>query len=137
GASCDVEREQQVLGEIMSRLLGGHFEGRAIVGSAGGHHHMMDRARQILEERLDCGRIAGVEGGGTLCAELTCCLPDSLLFAPGEDNAGALRASAPGGFQPYAGAAADHDNSLAEQFRFTGGCSRGCGCHGSSDRWCN
>src|SRR5215472_3182697 len=65
-ATCDLEREQQVLGEAASRLLRRHFEGRPVVGSTGGDHHVVDRGWKILEERLEGGRIVGVEGRGAL-----------------------------------------------------------------------
>jgi hypothetical protein len=117
GATCDCEREQQVLGEAASRLLWRHFEGRPVVGSAGGHHHVIDRVREILEERLQGGRIVGVEGRDPLRVELVRCLLEAFGIAPGEDDAGALGARSPGGFRPDAGAAADDDDSLAEQFR--------------------
>jgi hypothetical protein len=43
----------------------------------------------------------------------------------------------PSGFQPDAGAPADDDDGLAEQFRFApGGYSSGCGGHDSSGAWC-
>ena len=41
-----------------------------------------------------------------------------LGVAAGEDDLGALGAGAPGRLEPDAGAAADHDDGLAEQLRF-------------------
>jgi hypothetical protein len=65
--------------------------------------------------------------------ELERCLLEALGIAPGEDDAGALGAGSPGGFQPDAGAAADDDDGLAEQFRFAmGRYSSGCVGHDSS-----
>src|SRR5262249_52832079 len=137
GATCDLEREQQVLGEAASRLLWRHFEERPVVGSASGDHHVIDRGWEILEERSQGGRIVGVEGRGALRVELERCLLEAFWIAPGEDDAGPLGAGAPGGFQPGAGAAADDDDGLAEQFRFApGGYSSGCGGHGTSGGWC-
>jgi hypothetical protein len=133
GATCDLEREQQVLGEAASRLLWRHFQWRPVVGSAGGDHHVVDRGWESLEERLQGGRIVGVEGRGVLRVELERCSLEAFRAAPGEDDAGALGAGSPGGFQPDAGAAADDDDGLAEQFRFAlGGYSSGCGGHDSS-----
>ena len=63
-------------------------------------------------------RIVCVEGRGALRVELDRCLLKALGIAPGEDDAGALGAGSPGGFQPDAGAAADDDDGLSEQFRF-------------------
>jgi hypothetical protein len=107
-----------VLGEAASRLLWRHFEGRPVVGSTGGDHHVVDRGWKTLEERLEGGRIVGVEGRGALRGDLARCLFEAFGIAPGEDEAGALGAGSPGGFQPDAGAAADDDDGLAEQFRF-------------------
>src|SRR5262249_5784128 len=80
-------------------------------------------------------RIVGVEGGGALRAKLDRRLLEAFGVAPGEDNAGALGAGSPGGFQPDAGAAADDDDGLAEQFRFALGDSSGGGGHDSSGAW--
>src|SRR5262249_559255 len=41
GATCDLEREQQALGEAASRLLRRHCEGRPVAGRASGDHHVM------------------------------------------------------------------------------------------------
>jgi hypothetical protein len=43
-------------------------------------------------------------------------LLEAFGIAPGEDDPGALGAGSPGGFQSDAGAAADEDDGLAEQF---------------------
>jgi hypothetical protein len=107
------------------------------VGCAGGHHHLVDRDLEILEERLQGGRIVGVEGRAVLRVELERCLLEAFGIAAGEDDAGALGAGSPGGFQPDAGAAANDDDGLAEQFRLaTGGYSSGSGGHDSSGGWC-
>src|SRR5262249_34183079 len=74
GAPCDLEREQQALGEAASRLLRRHFEGRPVAGRASGDHHVVDRGREIVEERPQGRRIGGVEGGGALRAKLERCL---------------------------------------------------------------
>ena len=103
------------------------------MGSTGGDHHVVDRRWEILEERLQGSRIVGIEGRGALRAEFERCSLEPFGIAPGEDDARALRAGSPGGFQPNAGAAADDDHGLAEQFRFAlGGYSSGCGFHDSS-----
>jgi hypothetical protein len=78
---------------------------------------MVDRAWKIPEERLQGGRIVGVEGRGAPRVELDGRLLEAFGIAPGEDNAGALGAGSPCGFQPDAGAATDDENGLAEQFR--------------------
>ena len=103
-----------MLGEATSRLLWRHFEGRPVVGNAGSDHHMVDRGREILEERPQGGRIVGVEGRGALRIEFERCSLEAFRIAPREDDAGALSAGPPGGLQPDAGAAADDDDNLAE-----------------------
>ena len=94
---------------------------------------MIDRSWEILKERLQAGWIVRVEGRGALRVELARCLLEAFGIAPGEDDAGALGAGSPGGFQPDAGAAADDDDGLAEQFRFAmGRYNSGCVGHDSS-----
>ena len=88
------------------------------MGSTGGDHHVVDRGWKISEERLEGGRIVGVEGGGALRVELKGYLFEAFGIAPGEDDTGTLGAGSPGGFQPDAGAAADDDDGPAEQCRF-------------------
>jgi len=88
------------------------------MGSTGGDHHVVDRGWKILEEGLEGGRIVGIEGRGALRVDLARCLLEAFGIAPGEDEAGALGAGSPGGFQPDARGAADDDDGLAEQFRF-------------------
>jgi hypothetical protein len=90
GAACNVERKQQVLSESLSRVLQGHFERREIAGSAGSDHNMVNRAWQILKERLQGSRIVGIEGRGALGAEFARRLFESVAIASGEDDAGAL-----------------------------------------------
>src|SRR5262245_22711959 len=128
-ASCDLEHEQRALGEAASRLLWRHFEGRPVAGRASGDHHLVDRSWEIVEERPQGRRIVGVEGRGALRVQLERRLLEAFAVAPGEDNAGALGAGSPGGFQPDAGAAADDDDGLAEQFRFALSDSSGGGSH--------
>jgi hypothetical protein len=94
------------------------------------------RVDNAQEERLQGARIVGVEGRGALRAKLERRLLEAFGIAPSEDNAGALGAGSPGGFQPDAGAAADDDDGLAEQFRFALGDSSGGGGHDSSGASC-
>jgi hypothetical protein len=70
------------------------------------------RGWEILEERLQGGRIVGVEGCDALRVELERCSLEAFRIAPGEDDAVALGAGSPGGFQPDAGAAADDDDGV-------------------------
>ena len=79
---------------------------------------MIDRGWQILKERLQGDRIVGVKSRCALRVYIERCLLEAFGIAPSEDDAGALGVSSPGGFKPDARAAADDDDSLAEQFRF-------------------
>src|SRR5262249_57840877 len=87
-------------------------------------------------ERRQGGRIVAVEGRGGRPVEMEGCLLEALRIAPGKDDAGALGAGSPGGLQPDAAAAADHNDGLAEQYRIAlGGYSSRCGGHSSSVGW--
>ena len=68
------------------------------MGSAGGDHHVVDQGWDILEERLQGGRIVGVENRSALRVELKRCLLKAFGIAPGEDDAGALEAGLAGRF---------------------------------------
>ena len=81
------------------------------MGSAGSDHNMVNRARQILKERLQGSRIVGIEGRGALGADFARRLFEAFAIASGEDDAGALGAGTPSGFT------ANDDDGLAEQFR--------------------
>ena len=87
------------------------------MGSPGSNHNMVNRARQILKERLQGSRIVGIEGRGALGAEFARSLFEVFAIAPGEDDAGALSAGAPSGFKAYTSAAANDNDGLVEQFR--------------------
>lgn len=89
------------------------------MGSAGRRHDMVDWPGQIPEERLQRGRIVDIEGCDFICVSLTCCHIQAISFACREDDSGTLSASAPGGLQPDAGAAADDDDGLVAYIRFT------------------
>jgi hypothetical protein len=71
-----------------------------------GSGNMVNRARQILKERLQGSRIVGIEGRGALGAEFVRRLFEAFAIASGEDDAGALGAGTPSGFKAYARAAA-------------------------------
>ena len=62
------------------------------MGSAGSDHNMVNRARQILKERLQGSGIVGIEGRGALGAKFARRLFQALGIASGEDGAGALGA---------------------------------------------
>ena len=111
----DREREQHVLAERSARFFGVHFERGLVARAAARDQHVVDRCWQLLEESLQRSRIAGVEGGGALGAELEPSLLQALAVARREDDLGALGPGASGGLQTDPGAPADHDDGLPEQ----------------------
>src|SRR5215472_7881871 len=97
---------------------------------------MVDRCWQLLEERLERGRVVGVEGRGALSPELLRCALEAFGIAAGEDYIGTLSPCPSSCLETYACAAADHDDSLSDEFRFApAGTRSSCG-HDSSDGWC-
>jgi hypothetical protein len=94
---------------------------------------MVDHGRQVTEESLEWSRIGGVEGRCAQRFELPGGLLKALGIPASEDQPGPLSACSSGRFQPYAGAAADYNDSLPKEFRFApdgdGSC---CGAHDSS-----
>ena len=59
----DLDREQDVLVEVATRLGEIHLEQGAVVRSACGDHHVVDRTAELGEEPLEESRIADVERG--------------------------------------------------------------------------
>ena len=81
----------------------------------------------------DCREAGSLASKTAVRVEIERCLLEAFGIASSENDAGALDAGSPGGFQPDAGAAADNDDGLAEQFRFAlGGYSSGRCAHDSS-----
>jgi len=100
---------------------------------AGCDHHVVDRGRQVAEERLEGSRIRGVEGRSAQRGDLARGDLEPLGIAAGEDQLGPLSACSSGGFEPDAGATADHDDGLPEEFRFAlDGRGVVCGAHHTS-----
>jgi hypothetical protein len=96
---------------------------------------MVDWSRQVEEKSLERSRIVGVEGRGAERAELARGALQALGVPGGENHVGSLGARPSRRFEPDAGATADHDDGLPEEFRFAlGARSQGCGVHDSSDR---
>ena len=124
--SSDLEHLQKVRVEVAARLLEVHVEKTPVVRPAGGHHHVVDRRRQAPEESLQCSRIVGVERRSAQRLELPGGELEAFGIAAGEDQARPLGACSPGRFEPDAGAAADHDDSLPEEFRFVPDGNGGC-----------
>jgi TetR/AcrR family tetracycline transcriptional repressor len=89
-----------------------------VVRAGAGHQHVVNRSRQAGEELPEGGRVGGVEGRDLARADIGRGLLEVLGVPAGEDDLRALLAGAAGGFQAYAGAAADHEDGLPAQFRF-------------------
>ena len=81
----------------------------------------------VPEEPLEGSRIRGVEGRGAQRAELGRGALQALGIPASEDYVRPFSAGSSGGLEPDAGATADHDDGLPEQFRFAMA-GRGGGC---------
>jgi len=130
GESRDLEFQQEVRVEGATRLRQVHVEQASVGRKARCHHYVVDRGRQVTEEPLERSRIHGVEGCGAQRAELHRGTLEALGIPAGEDQPGPLSTCPSGCFQSDAGAAADHNNGLPEEFWFAldrGG--SGCGAH--------
>jgi hypothetical protein len=78
---------------------------------------MVDRDWQLVEEPLKPVEIGGVEGGNT-GAQLEAGLVQGVRVARRDDHLGSPLPREAGRLEPDAGAAADHDDGLAEQLPF-------------------
>ena len=92
-----------------------------VVVAAGRDQHVVDRPRQLSEERSR--RPESVASKAAVLRASTSAAARSRRSGsrPDEDDVGALAAGASSGFETDAGAAADQDNGLAEQLRFAEG----------------
>src|SRR5262245_14506523 len=123
--------------EIAVRTLAVEVGQGRVVRAGAGDHYVVDLLRQALEEPVEGGRVGRVEGRGAQCAEFGRGALQALGIAARQDDVGALGACSPGGLEPDAGTAADHDDGLPVQFRLTlDGKGSGCGGHNSSGGWC-
>ena len=124
-----------MLVEGAARLAQVHVDEARVVRPAGRDHDVVDRAGRPWKNRSSGSRIRGVEGGGAQRLEFARGALEALGIPAGEDQPGPLGACSPGRFEPDAGAAADHDDGLPEEFRLAlDGRGGGCGAHDSSDR---
>ena len=106
-----------------------------VVRAGTGDHHVVDWLRQAAEEPAERIRVGGVERRAAARAELGRGLLEPAGVAGGQDDLGSFGAGPPGGFQPDAGAAADHDDGLPGQFGSAwAGRGIGRGGHDSSSR---
>jgi hypothetical protein len=96
---------------------------------------MVNRSGQPIEEVLQRCCVSGVKRTGAPRVDLPGRSIQPLGIASHEDDLGALCTGTPGGLQPDAGATADQNDGLAEQFRLAGsGNSDGFGTHDFSSR---
>ena len=93
------------------------FDETPVGRPAGGDHHVIDRSGTSPKPLEGC-RIGGVEGRGAQRVDLAGHLAQALGVPSREDQLGSLGACATCRLSPDAGAAANHDHSLAEQVRF-------------------
>jgi hypothetical protein len=85
----------------------------------GRDEHVVDRRGQLVEESLDPDRIVGVQDDAASRRQLARRLLEPPRVAGREHYVGALAAGEAGGLETDARAAADYDDSLAEQSRLT------------------
>jgi hypothetical protein len=107
-----------VLVEGAASLFEVHLKETPVVRPAGRHHHVVDRGRQVGEKLFEGCGVGGVEGRGAQSLDLLCRALEGFGIPAGEDNLGAFRAGSSGRFEPDAGATADHDDGLSEEFWF-------------------
>jgi hypothetical protein len=113
----DLDHQQDVLIDGAACLLEVQIDETPVVRPASRYHHVVDRGWQVAEEPLEGGRIRGIEGRGAQRIELARGAFKAFGIPPGEDHPGPLNACSPGRFEPHAGAAADHNHRLPEEFR--------------------
>ncbi len=74
------------------------------MGTASGHHYVVDRCRQLSEEPLDLSRVGSVEDSGAERFELERGILESPGVASRENDLGAVGACPSSCFEPDAGA---------------------------------
>ena len=110
-----------MLADGEARLLELDLPQGPVMRPGAGDHHVVDRGRQVSEESFQRSRIIGVEGGGAQRADLARGALEAVAIPGGEDQLCPLSARSSGGFEPDAGAAADHDDGLPEELGFAKG----------------
>ena len=112
------ERQQDMLADGEARLFVLDLHQGCITWTGARDHHMVDGSRQMEEEFHERSRIVGVECCTSQRAEFTRGSLQALGVPCGEDNVGALDARPPRRLETNAGASANHDDGLSEEFRF-------------------
>jgi hypothetical protein len=96
---------------------------------------VVNRRGQLVEEPPEPFEVGGVEGPGAQRVELARGALEALGIPAGEDKFGPFSACSSSRLEPDAGATADYDDGLPEEFRFAldgrGGC---CTAHNSSNQ---
>jgi hypothetical protein len=118
GVAGNLEHQQEVRVEGAAHLFEVHIKKATIVRLAGCYHYVIDRIRQVTEESFDGSRIGDVEGCYAQRFDLAGGVLKALGIPAGEDQPGPFSARSSGRFQPDAGAASNHDDSLPQQFGF-------------------
>src|SRR3989442_2389432 len=122
-----------MLVEGAARLREVQVDEAPVVRPASCNHQVVDLGRQVREEPLEGNRIRGVEGLRAQRVEFARGAPQAVGIRAGKDQLATISGCSWGGFEPDAGATADHDYGLPEQFRFAlRGRGGGSGAHDSS-----
>ena len=114
GEAGHADHQHRMRLERAARGVEVHVGQRRVVRPARRRHDVVDLA-EAGEERLQRGRVVGVEGRGVQRAELRGRPLQPSGIAAGQDHLGAARACAPRRLQPDARTAADHDDGLPLQ----------------------
>jgi hypothetical protein len=118
----DLEHLYHALTDRSADPFGGLLEhGTVEPVRVGRDQDVVHRPRQIVEEPLHRGRVVGVERGGPARPDVARRLGEPIGVAPSEDDVGTLAAGLVGGLEANPGAAAEHDDGLAEQRRLARG----------------
>src|SRR5689334_7243406 len=121
--------------DVAARLFEIELRQRRVVRTGAGDQHVVDRRGQLVEESPESFEVGGVEGRAAQRADFAGGTLEALRVPGGENYVRPLSACSSGRFEPDAGATADDDDGLPEEFRFAlDGRDGGRGAHNSSDR---
>jgi hypothetical protein len=107
----------KVFAEEAARLCEVHVDEARVVRSASRNHDVVDRGRQIAKEPLEGRSVRRLKRCGAQRVELARSLLEALGIPGGEDHVGSLGPCSTSGFESDAGATANDDHGLANQFR--------------------
>jgi hypothetical protein len=118
--------DEQERSAVAARLCKVDVGEPRVVRATGGDQDVVDRGRQLVEEPLEALEVGGVERRTAQRTEFVRGVLDAFRIAAGENQLGPSSACSPTRFEPDAGATADDDDGLPEEFRFAlderGGC---------------